>query len=332
MRNCVSVFWLLGALLALQTAFAVVSRAADGGGSALQAGENRWVPSFAITSGVTLQKMDGFTNSVLIPGDGDPPSVPLQGMVDGSDLVVSPFVGGDLEVMTPALPIPTRPRLFVSGEILPTFAADRAVAVDGNPGCITGPENGAPCATEDTTVRPISFGEAAANGQGTKTQAQIDTLVFGATAGLSFPARFLEREFRIKPSVGWIRYKVDATGLVVDAECDPDNRCTTDFFGSGFLRETHLEGSGSRTFDGIGPGLDLEMDVYRWGQLGVSLFLGAGAYHVLGGRTITFSTSEEFDDQIGTNDLAVADFEVEVKPWIYRAHLGIRFAWVGSPD
>jgi hypothetical protein len=57
------------------------------------------------------------------------------------------------------------------------------------------------------------------------------------------------------------------------------------------------------------------MDVYRWGQLGVSLFLGAGAYHVLGDRTFSFSTSQEFDDQIG-NDIATASWEVEVKPWI----------------
>ena len=196
---------------------------------------------------------------------------------------MSPFVGGDLELMTPALPIPTRPRLFVSGEILPTFGTDRALAVDGDPGCITGPENGSPCASEDTTLRPISFGEAAANGQGTKTQALVDTLVFGATAGISFPARFLKRQFRFKPSVGWINYKVDAKGFVFDAECDPPNRCTDDLFGTGFLRETTLKASDSRTFDGIGPGLDFEMDVDRCGQLGVSLFVGAGAYHVLGG-------------------------------------------------
>jgi hypothetical protein len=255
----------------------------------------------------------------------------LQPATDGTDLAVGPFVGGSLEVMTPALPIPTRPRLFLSGEILPTFAADRDIAVRGNPGCITGPENGAPCVKDDTSIRPISFGEAAANGQGTTTNAEIDTLVYGATAGLSFPARFFKREFRFKPSVGWIRYKVSGTGIVVDAECDPPNRCTDDFQGPGFLREATLEGSDSRTFDGIGPGLDLEMDVYRWGQLGVSLFLGAGAYHVLGDRTFSFSASQEFDDQIGI-DIATATWEVEVKPWMYRAHLGIRFQWVGSPD
>ncbi len=58
------------------------------------------------------------------------PPVPLRGSVDGDDLAVSPFVGGVLELMTPALPIPTRPRLFVSGEVLPTFAFKRNVALE----------------------------------------------------------------------------------------------------------------------------------------------------------------------------------------------------------
>jgi len=330
MRKRVSVFSLLGAVIALQAPFSVEAGAADGGGPALQSGEGRWVPSLAITSGVTVQSQEGAVESFLLPG-GMLPSEALQPADGGSDLVVSPFVGGSLELMSPALPIPTRPRLFLSGEILPTFASDRDLAVEGNPGCIRGPENGAPCVSEDTTVRPISFAEAAANGQGSTTSAQIDTLVFGATAGISFPARFGKREFRFKPSVGWIHYKLDASGIVVDAECDPPSRCTDDFQGSGFLREITLKGNESRIFDGIGPGLDLEMDVYRYGPLGVSLFLGGGAYHILGNRKFSFSASQNYDDQIGM-DIATASWEVDVKPWMYRAHLGIRFQWLGSPD
>ena len=346
MRKRVSVFSLLGAMLALHVLSAGASLAADGGDPSdggdpvRQEGEDRWVPSLAITSGITIQNQEGSSDSVLFE-DGSLTPVPLQGFVDGSDLAVSPFVGGSLEVMTPALPIPTRPRLFLSGEILPTFASERELAVKGDPGCVRGPEQGAPCAKDIGVPPPLStFDEDSAIGQGTITSAQVDTLVFGANLGVAFPARVGKRRLRIKPSVGWINYKVDASAIVVDAACNPKTACTDSqivfpgfppFIIPGFLRETTLTGSGSRTFNGIGPGLDVEMDVGRYGPLGVSLFLGGRAYRILGDRTIAFSASQSFDDQLG-NDVAAGSFTVDVDPWMYRAHVGIRFAWLGSPD
>jgi hypothetical protein len=233
--------------------------------------------------------------------------------------------------MAPALPIPTRPRLFVSGEILPTFASDRDLAVDGDPSCVRGPEPDAPCALSPGGQSGADFGEDAANGQGTITSAQVDTLVFGASLGVAFPLQFGKRQLRIKPSVGWINYKVEAEGLVVDAACgDPDSvppsRLCNDF-----LREAILTASDSQRFNGIGPGVDVEMDTGRYGPLGVSLFTGVRAYAIVGDRTISFSTEETFDDQLGM-DRAVGRFEVEVDPWIFRAHVGIRFHWLGSEE
>ena len=73
------------------------------------------------------------------------------------------------------------------------------------------------------------------------------------------------------------------------------------------------------------------MDTGRFGPLGTSLFLGGRAYHVLGDRSIAFGTSQDYDDVLGM-DTATASFEVEVDPWLYRAHVGIRFFWLGSRD
>jgi len=350
MRMNVSVLLTMGALFALQAPFPGVSRAAEGGISAGQAGEDRWVPSLAITGGATIQQQLGFANSFNCEGtmvpcqDGDPNSVPLRGIVDGDDLAVSPFVGGSLELMTPALPVPTRPRLFASGEILPTFAADRELALEGDPGCIHGPRVGDPCVSDIVDPPVATFEEEAANGQGTSVSANVDTLVFGASLGVAFPAQIRKRQLRIKPSVGWINYEVGAAGQVVDAECGPDvstpsptdTACTDKLtagglFFPGFLRETILEGSASQRFNGIGPGLDVEVDAGRFGPVGVALFLGGRAYRVLGDRTIGFSATSSFDDELGM-DVSVADFEVEVDPWIFRAHVGIRFQWLGSPD
>jgi hypothetical protein len=340
MRIRVSILSLLGAIIALQTAFPAVSQAADSGDPALQQAERRWVPSFAITAGATIQNQDGSADSVLFQ-DGSTTPVPLQGRVDGNDLGVAPFVGGSLELMTPALPIPTRPRFFLGGEILPTFSADHALAIEGDPGCITGPKPGDPCAKGITVAPTSTFTEAAANGEGTKLTATVDTLVYGADLGVAFPIRAGKRQLRIKPSLGWINFKIDASAKVVNAACNPSNRCTDQsieiFPGSppliipGFLRETVLQASDSKRFNGIGPGLDIEMGVGRYGPLGVSLFLGARAYRVLGDRSFSFTTSESFDDQLGM-DVATGTFDVEVAPWMYRGNLGIRFEWLGSAD
>jgi hypothetical protein len=316
----------IGAIVALQANFSIASLASDGGDSAkptLQAGEDRWVPSLAITSGLTIQKQKGSAKSLLYE-DMNPDPINLRGFVNGKDTAVSPFVGGSLELMAPAFSIPTRPRLFVSGEILPTFASSRDLALEGDPGCVRGPKPGSPCATDEDGV----FGERAANGVGTRTSAEVDTVVFGLNLGVAFPLQIGKRQLRIKPSFGWINYEVDAEGLVVNANCDPTSECTGD---GGFLRETVLSASDSQRFNGIGPGLDIEMDTGRFGPLGASLFLGGRAYAIVDDRTFSFSTEETFDDQLGM-DRAVGRFEVEVDSWIYRAHVGIRLHWLGNQE
>jgi len=324
----------IGAVVALGVLVPIASLATDGDElekSAKQAGEDSWIPSLAITSGVTIQDHKGLVDSVLFEGM-DPTPIPLRGFVNGSDTAVSPFVGGALEVMAPALPIPTRPRVFLSGEIIPTFATSRDLALEGDPGCVRGPQPDDPCARNEVPgERRRGFGEDDANGQGSETTAEIDTLVFGANLGVAFPLQFGKRQLRIKPYIAWINYKVEANGLVVDAECDPENRCTDVRISPGFLREATLRGSGSQRFNGIGPGLDVEMDAARYGPLGVSLFIGGRAYAIVDDRTISFDATQSFDDQIGM-DTAAARFEVKVDSWIYRAHVGVRFHWLGDHE
>jgi hypothetical protein len=190
----------------------------------------------------------------------------------------------------------------------------------------------------------------AVNGTGSRTNAEIDTLVFGASLGVAFPLKVGKRQLRLKPSVGWINYKVEADGIVVDAECDtlaPFNGKCTNFTpvqglpqAPGFLRETRLSDSASQRFNGIGPGLDIEIDTGRYGPLGISLFMGGRAYAILGDRTISLAAVENFTDQLSDpgvdppvmTDRATAQFEVEVDPWIFRAHVGIRFHWLGNQE
>jgi hypothetical protein len=327
-RKGVKVFSVIVALGAL---FPAASLAVDGGDPeepTKQAGEDRWVPSLAITGGVTIQDQDGTSDSFLVDVNSD--STPLQGFIEGSDTAVSPFVGGSLEVMSPALPIRLRPRLFVSGEILPTFASDRDLAVEGDPSCIRGPEPNAPCANKPGGLSGANFNADNANGRGSSLITEVDTLVYGANLGVAFPVEFLERQLRIKPSIGWINYKVEADGFVVDAACgDPNSNPPT--LCNDFLREMTLAASDSQRFNGIGPGLDIEMDAAQIGPLGVSLFLGGRAYAIVDDRDFSFSDTKSYDDRLGTDD-ATALFKVKVDPWMFRAHVGIRFHYLGNQD
>ncbi len=299
-----------------------------------QGDENRWVPSLSIMGGALLQRQEGFADSVLFEGTGVASG--LQGPAGRDDLVVGPFVGASVELMSPALPLPWRPRLFVSGEITPTFSSDRSLVSDGDPDCVRGPEPLSPCAQDEMGERVNPFDdEDPLPGEGTRVRAEINTVVVGATLGISLPFGFGERTLRIKPNFSWITYEVEGNGIVVNATCDPVlGQCTDTRNGDqGFLRQPEsLAANETERFHGIGPGFDLEMDTGRFGPFGSAIFLGGRFYHILGDRDFTFGKSTQYFDQIcapNCPDTGVASFEVDVDPWMYRAHAGIRFFWLG---
>jgi hypothetical protein len=341
-----------------------------GGASIARAGQGQdaltggWVPSLAITGGVTIQHQSGRQSSFLFDGESADPSVPtaLRTPKSGNDTAVSPFIGGALELMTPSLM--RRVRFFGAVEVLPTFAPERELTHEGLPSRIRGPQVGSVLAQclqpgedcEDnkhftdgspgTTLGPRTqrdvFGDSEANGQGMQMSVQMEQLTYGAKAGFSVAFQFRGHEMRIKPSVGWIHYKVAVKGYMVDPTCrqaGPTVTICTDSFSfdgstitnDGILREAILSAHDSGTFDGVGPGIDLEMQTSRFGPIGTALFLGAHAYYLPGDREINVRTSRDYHDFFG-NDTVLAQWNVRVAPWIYRVGLGIRFQWLGSGD
>ncbi len=342
----------VNALIAVCAAAAIhiapLTSVADEEEQRVQEGENRWVPSFAFTSGIWIQRHSGSMQSRFFdettPQAG--PGVQLRPGDEGFDRVVTPFVGGTLELMAPALPIPTRPRLFVAGEYLPSFPAERQPAQEREPSRIRGPEPNTVLAVEETNTastnpprgpRQLPFGETDANGQGARTLTEQGTLTVGAKIGVAFPVEFAGRQLRIKPSFGWIRYKVRAKGVLVDPTCRPvgaSTQCTNvydnngNLLNRGFLRESILQNSASELFDAFGPGLDIEIDTGRFGPIGSALFFGVGGYYLPGDREISFSDAEAFSDELG-NDVHTASWKLRVAPWIYRAGVGMRFQWLG---
>jgi hypothetical protein len=313
------------------------------------------VPSFAITSGVTAQEMVGTQGARRFPTADESAVQTLRPTTSGDDLAVTPYVGGNVELMSPALSLPGFPRFFASAEVLPSFAPERTLAQEGNPSRIRGSEVGAVLAVEEDqfhfTVPPGTagprqqqFGENDTNGQGTQLISEVDSLIYGAKVGVAFAFQYRGKQMRIKPSAGWLHYKVTARGYLVDPSCGSNGTVCTNVWDDpdldnvgnnivlpGFLRESILQSSESGAFDGVGPGVDLEMDTGRYGPLGVSLFAGFHAYYIPGDRDIFFAQQAQFSDIIGT-DTDQAAWHVRVDPWVYRAGIGIRFAWLGGGD
>jgi hypothetical protein len=325
-------------------------------------GSARWVPSIAVTSGVFFQGESGAHASYLLDATGDPSTAsPLRRAQSRSDRVVSPYVGGNVELMTPSLRMFAFPRLFVSAEVLPSFSSERVLALDGEPTRIRGPEVNTVLAVEEDSrhyqtqgtgafsPRQQGFEENDANGQGMKTIAQIDQIAFGAKVGAAFAFELRGRQLRLKPSLGWLHYKVNVKGRMVDPSClpsidplgQPTTNCTNVYTPDGtggyaiatpgFVRESILIGHDSGVFDGIGPGFDLEMDTTRVGPMGVSIFAGIHAYYIMGDRDIVFATSRAYSDPLG-NAVNAAVWRTTVQPWMYRAGLGVRFQWLGNSD
>ncbi len=360
MRAAVNLIALLSAAAGLQAVLLPTPSSAeeDRAGSG-QEGGDRWVPSLALITGLAIQNWDGAvlgecTGCILDPSLPDPSlgASLLRDPDDDSNLSVTPFFGVNFELMTPELPIPSSPRLFVGADIAAAFGFERAVAREGDPGALA-------CPLDELACESTRFNENAVLGQGSEVVATLDSVIYGIHAGIAFPFEFYGRALRVKPSFAWIRYGVDVEGLLVDAECrelprarpnlpintqcfNTFNRTTGALIEEGILREIRLPASASGSFNGVGPGLDFEMDTGRFGPLGTSLFVGARFYRILGNRKIELSASESFPQEFLMDGVTPADglgpattnarFNFEMDPWMYRVGIGLRFHWLGFDD
>lgn len=201
------------------------------------------------------------------------------------ELSVSPFVSASVEVMTPRVGLlPGAPRGFVGGEIVTLWAQERDIAREGNPATLAFPGD---------NTNAASTAGAALFGTGSTVESEVQRLAWSARGGLAFPFLFMERRIWLKPSFGWFRYEVDFDATVVAAvKPDPVDDPNAVTFAPG-IREVTFAGSGSETFDGIGPGIEIEMEAGRFGPLGVSLFVNGQAYWVLGDRRFDFTDRVE---------------------------------------
>lgn len=312
------------ALAALAAALLCTPALAEGSD---QPGSQRFVPSFAFESGVTVHEWNAAVESRLCRecSLSDPAATPVEARpsASGHDFDVTPFVHGSLELMTPEFPLPLSPRLFVGGEFGGGFGTERKVAREGDASTVGSPL--------DDEAETTAFAAEQATGQGSEVVAQYGDYVYGVHAGVAVPFEMFGRQFRLRPSVGWTRFEIEVTGNVSDAECQQGGGVCNES-GGGFLRGTTLTSGTTESYDGVGPGLELEMDTGRLGPLGASLVLGVRGYKILGDTEIEFTAPVVVRDDAAGRDEYDARFRFEVEEWVYGARVGLRFHWLGASE
>jgi hypothetical protein len=305
----------------------------------------RWVPSVAIFSGVIAADIEADVESsemgprlLYTPFSPRPPDRPDFSVFEttvippelvrppafGDDTNVEPFIGGQFELMSPGLQkIPGRPRLYVAGDVSWSFAFNRDVAKEGDPGAFE---------------FPVGFNKPAASvkGQGSRSTIEPEDLVVGANAGMAFSVDIGERRLRIKPNVGYLRQELVYTGSV--------NRALLINTGNGTIdppilptwEEIEIKAEDDEVYHAIGPGLELEFDAARAGPIMLSVFANANAYKIISGdRTIELEGTDTWEnyqpEELGGGTetrTETAKWTFEKAPWSYRGSVGLRFRWV----
>ena len=360
LRRAVAVLLMAGALTGGEEALAATVD------DEREAEKGRFAFSLAITSGVLIAQQNGDIDLQALD-IVDPPRVvwrpknptpslppflvipttrpePFLTPTSGSVNAISPNIGLSFEVMSPSLDLlPADPRFFVSGEILPTFASETTVALQGAATEFRIPEQ----ALDTFRVEAIA-------GTGSRLRARVMTTVVAVNAGAAFAFEVRERLLRFKPSVGWIRWGVVARGNALAAyKNDPVTLPPGAPFYGPELRLVSITGRGSGFFHAVEPATplerrvaELEMELGKRGPLRPVLYLGTFAYRTVGNDTISFKGSsgpivDWFNTPgslatggvFGPDEVSPAtyagDWTFRVDPWSYRVFLGVRLRWVG---
>jgi hypothetical protein len=224
---------------------------------------------------------------------------------------------------------------------------------------IPGPGD-APAATEEGSIE----------GQGASTTATVNTLVVSAGFGPAFTVPVGERRLRIKPSFEYFREEIEVTGLVTRAirtnsgrttspcqyylgafpstlqslHCNPDQPNVPNTVRAQFVTPTtELSEKKTKTYYGIGPGLEVEMDTARAGPFMLAVFLSGQAYRMLGDREIEFEATTTLSDPAVNPSPVPANSACGPTPgqctvstkwtfhphaWTYRGGVGVRFRWL----
>lgn len=315
MRFSVKRLWATTALFAVVQALAVappITANDEPNGPELIAGAvdelDRWVPAVSIDMGLMIQETAaGFlTGGIKDPAwvQAFPASRRIRQSASGNSRPFAPVSTLSLEFMTPGIPyIPTRPRMFVHGEVIATFPHAFRTAKNGDVDEFT--LGFPPPSTLPNTEQVIG-------GQGGTLKSKLQRWQFAGGAGIAFTADLWGRRIRVKPSFEYLTQEIEVSGLI---------KRTTAITAVPLNFDDHrliiLKASKTKRYHGMGAGMELEMDTRRSGPLLVSMFANVRVYRFMGDLKINFKAKNSFDEE--------ANFRFELKRYTYRTAIGIRF-------
>jgi hypothetical protein len=239
----------------------------------------------------------------------------------GGDTSVSPVVGGSLELMTPSLlgDVLLRPRLFAHGDGAAAFSYERNLAGQESPGNFGLARQTSFAAGTDPDLLDVE--EITVQGQGSRTRMQLEPFVLSAGGGIALSLDVFGRTVRIKPSFEYLREEIEFSGVVHRAVKlrVPAGTANLDQF-----RLISLTSVEKRAYDGIGPGLELEVDAARLGPFVSSVYIMGRGYYLLGNLDVALSAINEVQE--------TASWSAELDRWTWRGGVGFRLRWLPESD
>jgi hypothetical protein len=298
----VSSLAILGALSATSSGSARESALSPERSRARPPVEERWIPGLALSAGALVHDRDGTVSSTELDTDSGESRVPIA------------FLGVGAEVSSPALFDGFgAPRLFLHSDISWSFDTDEGLVNRDEPG--------------QPRVPPINnFPVLGVPGQGQALRVESTPLIASAALGLSFTLDGFSRDVRIKPMLSWNWQRDKLTTLFGLAESEGPN---ADFCSP--CRTVSIDASTKEDFHSLGPGIEVEFDAARSGDLMWTLFVSAHSLRLLTDDSVRVRESGAWQ----TNDQPSLDREpsevsafYERDPWSYRFAVGLRLLWL----
>ena len=263
---------------------------------------DRWLPGISFESGIRILEADFSIDTSE------------RGVFENDARSVFFFAGAAVQLATPVIADPGVPvRLFGRFGAATSFDGRFGATNEGAPGPLIVPPNGGTPGTP-AFVNAIS-------GQGSSTQARAEPLILSAAFGADLSFDVMGRKLHVKPSLEWIWQEDQVVGLLGFGESTnvppaDTARCPCR---TGFIRVESIE-----DFQGIGPGLEFEVEASRVGPGLLTAYAGAKAYYALTTEVILNGTSPLTDD---SREISLrATYERE--RWDYVVGFGFRLYWL----
>jgi hypothetical protein len=135
-----------------------------------------------------------------------------------------------------------------------------------------------------------------------------------AGIGFDFIIPFDQRQFRIRPSLDYVGQSVDVEGVATRTLRGASN---VDLPGGNRIGAS----SDDKIIHGLGPRIQIDVEVAKNDEFTVSLFVESGFYWMLSDRSVRFSSTDAAGES--------ATFKVKLDDFAPQGGAGIRIAWTG---